>query len=199
MCFSSDFHLVIVVLALAELKFHVMKNLWNQLLNELYQYDVDLDETFNPAAGEHEIFDAEAKLKVKLPDDFVEFYMIHNGQDEMSDNIIYGEEFLSLNRIIAEWKIWKQLFDSKKFEKLNSNPDKGVKNYWWNPLWIPFTYDGSGNYYCIDLDPDTNGIYGQVIRVLYDSPKRSIVANSFSNFIENYTNDLKNENYILDL
>lgn len=168
-----------------------MIDLWEQILEELYEADVDIEETFNYGAGEHEIIEIESKLNVQFPEDFVELYSYNNGQDEMSDNILYDEELLSLSRIIAEWKIWKQLLDQGKFENNVSSPDYGIKNDWWNEKWIPFTFDGSGNHYCIDLSPGEDGSYGQVIRVLHDAPERKLIANSFKEFFEKYLKDLK--------
>ncbi|MBN2892464.1 MAG: SMI1/KNR4 family protein [Bacteroidales bacterium] len=180
-----------------------MEDIWDQLLDQLAEYDIDLEEALNPGAGEHEIIDTETKLKIKFPLDFIEFYKIYNGQDEMSDNLIYGHELLSFNRIIAEWKIWKQLFDKGNFNKngkiQKSSPDKGIKDDWWNPMWIPFTYDGSGNHYCLDLDPTDDGHIAQIIQVSHDEDKRLFVAKSFKEFIEKYINDLKTGKFVIDL
>ncbi len=179
-----------------------MKFLWDKLIDEFLTYDIDIDNALNPGAGEHEVLDAENKLQIKFPDDFVEFYQIHNGQDEMADYLFYGHELLSMQRIISEWKIWKQLYDKGTFVKngqsLKSKPDTGVKNDWWNPKWIPFTYDGRGNHYCLDLDPESEGTFGQVIVMYYDDPVRKICANSFTEFIKMYIEDLMNGNFIIE-
>ena len=104
------------------------------------------------------------------------------------------EELLSFERIADEWKVWKDLLDSKDFEDKNgpfsSTPDSGIKKDWWNALWIPFTYDGSGNHYCLDLDPSNEGTYGQIIRMWHDDPQRNLVANSFSVWMTDYKNKL---------
>ena len=69
-------------------------------------------------------------------------------------------------------------------------PDKGIKNDWWNDSWIPITYDGSGNHYCLDLDPTEEGIYGQIIRMWHDDAERTLVANSFKEWIVDYKDKL---------
>ena len=107
---------------------------------------------------------------------------------------------LSFNRIIDEWRVWKDLLDSKAFEDTSgpytSLPENGIKNNWWNPLWIPITYDGSGNHYCLDLDPEKDGSYGQIIRMWHDDPQRSIEASSFKEWIIDYKNKLVDEQLV---
>lgn len=180
-----------------------MENLLDDLYNELLEYDIDLEKVLNAGAGEHEFEDVARKLKIEFPEDFVEFYSIANGQDEMADYILYGQELLSLSRIIGEWKIWKDLLDKGTFVKkgipYKSTPDKGVKDDWWNPLWIPFTYDGAGNHYCIDFDPADGGKVGQIIEMIHDDNPRRLVADSFKDFIKKYIDDLKTGRYIIEL
>ncbi len=180
-----------------QLNFVKMKELWDELLYELSEFDVELEDALNPPAGDHEISDLETRLNVTLPEDFVDFYRVHNGQDEMADNLIYGQELLSMRRIIAEWKIWKELLDKGKLAD-KANSDKGVKNEWWNPKWVPFTYDGAGNHYCLDLDPSEDGKVGQVIYLIHDDPKREVIAGSFIDFIKKYIGDLESGKYIID-
>lgn len=82
------------------------------------------------------------------------------------------------------------MLDEKTFEDdgvpYGSMPDKEFKNDWWNPKWIPVTYDGSGNYYFLDLDPADGGTYGQVITMCHDDSRRTLVANSFGEWIKEY-------------
>ncbi len=152
----------------------------------------------NLGATKADIDKLEKVINKKLPDDFVNFYRIYNGQDEEKsrEGLINSEELLSIDSIVKQWLCWKGLLDDGTFEDITSEPDDGVKNDWWNPLWIPFTNDGSGNHICIDLDPATNGNVGQVMRMWHDSGYRELYATSFSDYISNYITSLENGKYI---
>ncbi len=146
----------------------------------------------NPGATQDDITKLELVIGKKLPADFVQFYLLCNGQDEQKgvQGLIDSEELLSINSIIDQWHAWKELLDNRIFEDedgpFTSKPDSGVKNDWWNPFWIPFTHDGSGNHICIDLDPAPGGHFGQVIRMWHDSAERELYAGSFSDYFGNY-------------
>ena len=135
-------------------------------------------------------------INKSLPEDFKAFYGIHNGQDSTSEGIFDTEEFLSTERIMDEWQVWKDLFDKGVFDESVSEADDGVKEKWWHPAWVPITYDGSGNHYCLDLSPDEGGKKGQIIRIWHDSPERELIASSFSEWINEFAEDLENEEYI---
>jgi cell wall assembly regulator SMI1 len=154
----------------------------------------DILDNLNEGVTDEEVENLEKTINAKLPTGFIEFYKIHNGQTTGSAGLIECEELLSFERILDEWKVWEDLLDSKDFEDDNgpytSTPDRGVKNDWWNALWIPITYDGSGNHYCLDLDPTNEGRYGQVIRMWHDDPIRSLEAPSFKEWITDYKDKL---------
>jgi cell wall assembly regulator SMI1 len=82
------------------------------------------------------------------------------------------------------------------FDDNISDPEDGVKNDWWNPLWVPFTFDGSGNHTCIDLDPAPNGSVGQVIRMWHDAPCGELYASSFTEYISNYILGIETGKYV---
>lgn len=177
-----------------------MNSTWLMIENWLEENAPQIKESLNEGINSKEIEHVENTIGAKLPLDFLEFYKIHNGQDSSSEGLINAEELLSFERIIDEWSIWKDLLDKKTFEEngtsFTSEPDKGIKNNWWNPLWIPITYDGSGNHFCLDLDPDENGNYGQIIRMWHDDAIRTLEAKSFTEWINEYVIKLQNGDYI---
>ena len=101
--------------------------------------------------------------------------------------------------MIDEWEIWKGVMEDEEGALDNQYSSVGVKNNWWNPLWIPITYDGAGNHYCLDLDPAPEGNYGQIIRMWHDNPERTIEANSFKDWVANYATQLKNGQLIYSI
>lgn len=173
-----------------------MKNIWNRLTPWLEVNAKHLLGELNKGATSADFAKLEQTIGAKLPSDFKDFYQVHNGQQEGYDGLIDGEELLSTGRIIDEWKVWKGLYDGGDFKDSCSSPDRGVKNDWWHPLWIPITYDGSGNHFCMDLSPATDGRVGQIIRLKHDDDKRKLVADSFAEWVTRYAEDIENGNYI---
>ena len=143
----------------------------------------------NPPATTDEIEELSSTLGIELPEDFIEVLKIHNGQKGEAAWLFDSQEFLSTHRIIEEFNTWKNLHINKLQGKV-SKPDSGVKDDWWNKNWIPFSSDGCGNSYCIDLDPNSSGTKGQVITLWYEFAQREIVAKSFSQWFEEYVNEL---------
>lgn len=136
----------------------------------------------NPGASNEEFIHLEQLIGATLPTDFKDFYCTCNG----GEGLFEAEELLSITRIADEYKIWQDLRDKGEFTGITSAPAEGIKDDWWNPLWIPITYDGFGNHYCLDLDPSPTGLWGQVIRFWHDDAERYVKAPNFSQFIESY-------------
>lgn len=180
-----------------------MDQAWNKLIKCLDQITDNFKEfnyDLHPGVTDKKISSLEETIKKKFPDDFKAFYKIHNGENNHGAGMMKGEEFLSMERILEEWYVWKELLDNNSFyddedEAFISDPDTGIKPDWWNPAWIPFTYDGNGNHICIDLDPSEEGNYGQVIRIWHDEPVRELLADSFAEWINEYIEQLENEEF----
>ena len=143
----------------------------------------------NPPATDYEIEELTKILGVELPNDFLDVLRIHNGQKGESAWLFDSQEFLSTHRIIEEFNTWKNLLNTQLQGK-SSTPYEGVKNDWWNTNWIPFTSDGCGDNYCLDLSPTNTGTKGQIITLWYESSEREIVAPSFSLWFEEYVEQL---------
>jgi len=167
-----------------------MDELWNRIEAVFSRQYPQLLELWNPGATAQQIDHLEQVLGVKLPEDFKEFYKLKNGASDGAGLIREGE-FLSLSRIEDEWQVWKDLLGSGDFEGSESQPVRGIKSNWWNAKWIPFTYDGSGNHLCIDLDPDSDGHSGQIITMWHDSADRELEALNFKTWLEEYVFSLE--------
>lgn len=173
-----------------------MNNIWEQFKQwMLLNYEAGL-ESLRAPVSDSEIDQLESKVKSTLPKEFSESLKIHNGQDNEKGWLFMGEEYLSTSRIIDEWNVWNNLLTEGTFEGIESEPEEGIKNDWWNPKWIPFTYDGSGNHLCIDLDPGENGTVGQIIRIWHDEETRSLEAGSFKEWFETYIQGILEGHYI---
>ncbi len=174
-----------------------MNEFWTQIENWLEENDVNqIYNSLNQGADIEDFENLEELINRTLPQDFKEFYSIHNGQSADADGLIDTEELMSLERIAEEWQVWKDLADKAMFEESDVEADKGIKERWWHQGWIPISYDGSGNHFCLDLSPADGGKKGQIIRLWHDSPERELIAGSFTEWISNYVENLKNDKYV---
>lgn len=173
-----------------------MRDEWSRFESWLKAHFLKGYNDLNEPAKDEQINILESKLSVKLPSKFVEFMKTHNGQRGKSGWIIDGSELLSCERIIDEWEVWNGLLVRGEFEDNKEKRDNGVKDDWWNPNWVPFTYDGCGNHLCIDLDPAESGTVGQIITMWHDESERKIMAASFEQWFAQYVQDVGSGKYV---
>ena len=170
-------------------------------IGHLLQDEAKTGAVFNAGASEAEFEQLEQLIQAKLPEDFKALYRVFNGQVYEEGYVFDGEEWLSLERMAEEWEVWKGLLDDGEFDddeegEADEDADPEVKAVWWSPLWIPFTYDGSGNHLCLDLDPTSAGTYGQVIRMWHDDPQRPLEAKTFADWLETYIRGMEEGLYV---
>lgn len=158
-------------------------------------YEAGLND-LNPPATDLELEELSTTLGYTLPKDLVTLLQLHNGQKGNVSWLFEGQEFLSSHRIIDEWKVWQELLDDGGFDDCLSEPQEGIKNSWWNKKWIPFTYNGCGDHFCIDLDPAERGISGQVITMWHDMAGRELLSFSLESWFNLYIKKLLAGEYI---
>lgn len=141
----------------------------------------------NPPARMEEIAQAEAVLGITFPADVRATFLIHNGQQSDTPWLLDGWEFLSLERIINEWSVWKDLVDGGDFAGCESESTGETLTDWWNAAWIPLTYDGAGDHHCLDLSPGPQGQVGQIIQMWHDDSSRPVVAANFHDWLAHLT------------
>ncbi|MEL6134026.1 MAG: SMI1/KNR4 family protein [Bacteroidota bacterium] len=173
-----------------------MSGIWKRLEEWLATHAVHLVQALHPPASQEEIEKVERTINAQLPTAYVDFLSVHNGQKRSAEYILDTEELLSTERIIEEWSIWRELLHGGDFAGIQSEPENGIKCDWWNLKWIPITYDGAGNHYCMDLDPAEGGHVGQIIRMWHDAPERELMAPSFEEWISTYVNMLEEGKYV---
>ena len=161
-----------------------MNQQWERLEHRLEAHNRRLLDDLNPPGSDASIQILEQKIGIKLPIDFVECLKVHDGQKGKQEGLFSGLEFLSSARILAEWMVWQRLFKNGDFDGLQAQSGAGVQSVWWNPRWIPFTYNGAGDHLCLDLDPASGGQVGQVIAIWHDDGARKKKANNFAQWFE---------------
>jgi len=173
-----------------------MEDLWGKIESWLSEHAPSVSKALNPGATDRQLDVAEAILCVSFPADFRECYLIHNGTALRGACLFPGGEFLSLDRIVQEWTVWKELVDEGAFRGDESEPDRGIHDDWFNVRWIPFTYDGAGNHYCLDLAPSAWGTNGQIITMWHDAPERELIAAGFRDYLELILEKLHSGEYV---
>lgn len=154
-----------------------------ELIKVLAHKQPVLANALNPPATEADVTLLEKAVGINLPQDFVAALRTGNGQSEKFHGIFDGNHFLSIAEIVNNWNIWKMLLEGGDFDNAKSKPENGIKYGWWNPRWIPFTSNGSGDHFCIDMDPSSEGTVGQIIFVWHDMADRQCVSDSFSTWL----------------
>jgi cell wall assembly regulator SMI1 len=134
--------------------------------------------TLRAGATPEAVRDAEKALGIALPAEVALFHLAYDGSD--GEGVVDGRELLSLERIVDEWQVWKELLDAGDFDgKPIDRTGTGVRDDWWRAEWIPFTYDGAGNHHVLDLAPADDGMHGQVLSFWHDEATRTVVAPSY--------------------
>jgi cell wall assembly regulator SMI1 len=174
----------------------------NELLHRLKMVFNKLDPSLPGELNDEGITDEmitslEQKIDHTLPLDFLEFYRLMNGEKNGGYVFDY-EELLTFDRILDEWTVWKDLAEGEEFADDTSDPEAGIRNDWYNVNWIPFTYNGSGDHLCLDLDPAPGGKYGQVIRMWHDDAVRTLEYASFTEWLTAYIEDLKAGEFVFE-
>jgi cell wall assembly regulator SMI1 len=173
-----------------------MKEIWNKIETWLSKNAANVLLSLADGATDEEIARAEEIMEIKFTEDFKASYRIHNGQKgNANTGFINGWDFLSLIGIVSEWQDW---VDMGEFNEPFSKPEKGIKNDWFNNKWLPLTSNGNSDHHCLDLDPDQDGKYGQIIMLWHDDPLRSLQADNFTEFLSNFADDLENGGYLVD-
>lgn len=173
-----------------------MKQYWDRIKAWLEKEKLVNEIVLNKGVSTKEIHELEALIEAKLPKDFTAFYKIYNGQlwedgvtELIQDEDELPEILLSFEEIIREWKIWVDLFNNNVFEYPSNPSSPNIKSDWYNRYWIPFTSDGCGNHLCLDLDPAKGGVKGQVIRLIHDDEERTLIAHSFTEWIDAFISE----------
>ena len=175
------------------------QDLWDAIAQTIKNLAPEIPIELNEGASPEDFRKLEELIGAALPDDFKRLYALHNGQKNYFPPFYYTEELLSIDRMIEEWTVWKQLLDDKHFQHpdgtpYTSEPHPHIKNNWWNPKWIPINYNGNGNHLCLDLDPANGGFYGQIIQMEHDNTERALVAFSTEDLFNQYLKKLKSGN-----
>lgn len=168
-----------------------MGELWARIEASLQRNAPDTLSTLEPGATDSQIAEADQALAVSPPQEVHESYRIHNGMRGGAGGLVNWWLLLPLAAIVSEWSVLKQLWDDGTFEGMEGDAAVQIKPMWWNPRWIPFLSNSSGDFYCIDLDPEPTGSHGQIISFFHSEPRRELIAPDFRSWLEGVATTLE--------
>jgi cell wall assembly regulator SMI1 len=158
-----------------------IQNRWKTIAAWLDAAHPDALEQFRPPASPAAIAAAEAAIGHTLPDDYKQFLLIHDGQEEFAPMIM--GPFLPIEQVVAATK------------EMIGEPDPinpadvgdGIRPVDYSPAWIPICQSDRGrDYLCLDLDPGPGGTRGQIVEYAVDNLQRPLIARSFSDLLSLY-------------
>jgi cell wall assembly regulator SMI1 len=160
-----------------------MKEIWGNLIYAAQQANPSLVIKLNEGATIENIHSLELLIGKKIPQDFIDAYLIADGSAEGSVRLFNGLSLLPIAEIIQLWQAMKEIKTFGAFTKngkeILADTDSAIKSDWWNEGWLPITDNMSGDYTIIDLAPNQSGTYGQVFQYWHDSSHRTLEATSF--------------------
>lgn len=158
-------------------------------------------DTLNPGATPEAVRAAQGELGAPaLPDDFVQSWLLHNGQRwntrlPLVAGSLGSYALLPLDQVTSHWQTWTDLLGDFKAQGVRGVPRGPVRANWWNKLWVPVGVNGSGDMICLDLDPPKRGTVGQVIEILHEDGDRTVLAPSLGAWLERFAADLEAGRY----
>lgn len=182
-------------------EFRHFEKLWKEWISAIEHVVPKHNRYFNLKHGiqNQDITDLQSIHDIKMPDILINFYKVHNVYWDAVTSVFqfnvngWGYDLLPFEDIYQHWQNNVELNTEENLDSSNyPNYDPRTKiNDYTNPLWIPFAEGRNGDYLLIDLDPNENGIYGQIIELQNESWQRNIVANSLEELIHRTIEQLK--------
>lgn len=159
----------------------------------------------NPPSSSEELDKLENAIGTSLPKDVRDFYLLRNGQHG-GPGVIFGLPIESLAQVVNHWQNWTKGYGENVMdgsapsldEVCRSFPCDFVRHVYFDPGWIPLTYDSGGNHIGVDLNPGPNGKRGQVIIFGRDDELHCVLALSWGQFLTDLADELDQGNFSLD-
>ena len=173
-------------------------SLWQKIQQSLLAIAPSIGKSFQKPAEEAQIKALEDAIAQPLPESFKEYLRTFNGQ-EQSDSPHYFMGYnllLPIDEIIETYQMQVEDFEGESIaDDINSNKIQPVL---WDKGWVPFTDFEATTRVCIDLNPATKGVKGQVIMLYPGIDYQSdevVLANSFEEFTQKIWNILDAKDY----
>jgi len=178
-----------------------MKDIWNNIYQELYKSVPIIAKSLNSLANPKEIRELRELLDFELPSSFIEYLNIYNGQTHNNYEITFvGYNcLLSVQEIIEEWKMLTHLFgDEPSIDFIKENK---VQPSCWDKGWIPFACFEADTRIVLDMNPGKNGVRGQILQMWSGQDLESdeiVLANSFEEFSLKILEEIKSKAFRIE-
>lgn len=133
------------------------------------------------------ILEIEKSMDVQFNEELKSWFQLIGRAEYGIAGLFAGLEIYDIDEMYKEWKSWRE-FDGdatlNDASYYSSVPVGAVKCRYTNPKWIPLAHDYASNYIGVDLDPDEQGVIGQVINFGRDENDKKVFANSLKDFFE---------------
>lgn len=172
-----------------------MVELWKRLDAWLEVNAPEIAKSLGDGASDVQIAKLNERLEVTLPQEVADFYRVHNGQDSDAPWLFDATEFLSTDRILEEYDVWRDLFDGGEFIDCNTTHPPEICSKWFSPKWMPITYNGAGDHACLDFAPGESGKVGQVIEMWHDDDERNLLAESLEAWFRVFVESVERGEY----
>ncbi|WP_428229666.1 SMI1/KNR4 family protein [Flavobacterium sp.] len=159
-----------------------MTNILIDQLKEAFKSKLDIfDSLMNEGANEKDILDLEKLVNQTLPKSYTDLLKVYNGEKEIL-GVMAGFGFLEIEDIKSQWDFF--LISAGQGEPDSIYQKDKIKNELYSVKRIPFAHDGSGNFLCIDYDPNIQGKSGQILYLPAGDPEPiSVIADDFDEFL----------------
>jgi internalin A len=161
--------------------------LWQEIRNWFSENCPDAPDTFMPGATVEEVDELKAYFS-DTPIELIEILCINNGERFKSRvHPILGFELLEIKQIISLMRGWKGIANDMDEDGNNEiegevYPSHMAKRDYINRKYLIFAQEYRGSHLVIDLDPDTEGKYGQITHIGAEDKNRYVIADNLANF-----------------
>lgn len=170
---------------------------WERIVAALMRQSCNF--RLNAGASVKAIAAFEKEIGSKLPDDFKDSLLLHDGGSSgLPPN--YGD-FLTMEQMLEQWRRYREAQQQGHYaiagsDDWRADEVKGpVKPVFWNTKRI-YVSDNSGDHLTLDLDPPKGGKYGQVLEHSHEVGPLKVVARSWSEFLGQLAVDLESGKYV---
>ena len=180
-----------------------IESLWARLESWARNNAPEILSELNDGATSNDIEALESVLDVTLPPAFKASLAIHNGEDDGWPCRVFAEHgaYLSTTRIAEEWRDRQKHAGEVESEPGEDAPDDvisvdgPVQAKLFLPGWVPFLECNGDVFWAMDFSPAPGGTPGQIIEVDWEGCSWSVIADSFTEFFEDYVADLEQGEY----
>lgn len=128
---------------------------WVEIETWLAKHAPKTFERLNPPVDPATLASVEETLGKRLPDDVRRSYERHDGYVGLGEY-----EYMSLEVALEMWE--SQEGKKGKVPKKSAHQGK-IKKVGWHAGWFPIAMDSAGNFLCVDLEPEAEGTFGQIV------------------------------------